>query len=1002
MTSSPIYPRRGFLSSGFVVALATLVLCWQVARVRADDADGSGSQQRLLSGTRQVTFEGRRAGEGYFSADGTRLVFQSEREPGNPFYQIYLMDLDTGDVERVSPGHGKTTCAWIHPGGDKVLFASTHSDPASRRKQKEEIDLRASAKERRYSWDYDEHYDLWERDLKSGELRNLTNVRGYDAEGSWSPDGTLVAFASNRLAYTETLSEEDAKRFEIDPAFLMDIYVMNADGSNVRRLTTTKGYDGGPFFSPDGKRICWRRFAPDGHTAEVFTMNVDGSDPRQLTRIGAMSWAPFYHPSGEYLIFTTNRHGFANFELYLVDVRGEREPVRVTDIPGFDGLPVFSPDGRQLFWTADRTSNKKGQIFAAAWNHAAASELIAKSRRVAAKPAPADRAEKSTAALDSAVRAETAARVDAGDLRVHVAALASEELEGRMTGSPGERLATAYVARWFERIGLEPAGDDGSWYQEFPFTAGVALGAGNALRIDGVPTAAAIDRDFRPLAFSHSGSVEAAPIVFAGYGIVAPRSGEAADLAAYDSYVHLDVKGKWVLALRFLPEDVEPERRQHLARYSSLRYKAMVARDKGARGLIVVSGPRSKVKRQLVDLEFGASTAGMSLPAVSISDALADALLAPSKRALAALQAGLDSGEPQMGFALAKVELAATIAIDKVLRRGRNVLGRLRASDGAARRPVVVLGAHVDHLGRGASNSLARDDEKGGIHYGADDNASGVAAVIEIAQYLAGLRAKGKLPLERDIVFAAWSGEEIGLLGSQHFVRDLATELGPQRGLRERVAACLNLDMVGRLRQSLVLHGVGSSSIWRREIERRNAPVGLSLTLSDDPYLPTDATSFYVAGVPILSAFTGAHAEYHSPRDTPDRLDYDGMARIGRFFALLTRSLAVAADAPDYVQRKAPTKGPGRGHRVYLGTIPDYAEAPVPGLRLTGVAKGGPAEKAGLKAGDIVVEMAGRKVENIHDYSHALDALKVGQAAKVIVVRDGERKTFEVVPGSRG
>ena len=296
----------------------------------ADPQAAAAREAELLSRTRQLTFEGRRAGEGYFSRDGSQMVFQSEREAGNPFFQIYLLDLETGDVQRVSPGVGKTTCAWIHPDGDRVLFASTHEDKEAEAKQKEEIDLRNSGNQRRYAWDYDETFDIYDFESDTDEYVNLTNKRGYDAEASWSPDGKLIAFTSNRQAYDGELSEEDRKQFEIDPAYLNEIYLMNADGTDVRRLTEEPGYDGGPFFSPDGQRICWRRFTPDGAIAEVWTMNVDGSDQRQLTRLGAMSWAPFYHPSGEYLIFTTNRHGFANFELYLIDVEGKSQPVRVT------------------------------------------------------------------------------------------------------------------------------------------------------------------------------------------------------------------------------------------------------------------------------------------------------------------------------------------------------------------------------------------------------------------------------------------------------------------------------------------------------------------------------------------------------------------------------------------------------------------------------------------------------------------------------------------------
>ena len=212
-----------------VLAALLATTCWS--------EDGGSDEDTYLSGSRQLTFEGRRAGEGYFGADGAKLIFQSEREPGNPFYQIYVMDLETGDTNRVSPGHGKTTCAWIHPDGAKALFSSTHADPASERLQQEELDFRASGQERRYSWDYDEHFDIYEAGLDGSNLKNLTDVRGYDAEGSYSPDGEWIAFASNRHAYTEALSREDADTFERDKSYLMGIYLMKSDGADVKLLT---------------------------------------------------------------------------------------------------------------------------------------------------------------------------------------------------------------------------------------------------------------------------------------------------------------------------------------------------------------------------------------------------------------------------------------------------------------------------------------------------------------------------------------------------------------------------------------------------------------------------------------------------------------------------------------------------------------------------------------------------------------------------------------------
>jgi hypothetical protein len=366
-----------------------------------------------------------------------------------------------------------------------------------------------------------------------------------------------------------------------------------------------------------------------------------------------------------------------------------------------------------------------------------------------------------------------------------------------------------------------------------------------------------------------------------------------------------------------------------------------------------------------------------------------------------------------MGFEINGVELAAKIDIQRIKKSGRNVLGRLPAAEVPSQQ-VIVVGAHIDHLGKGASSaSLARDNEASEIHYGADDNASGVAAMLEVAENLADQRSRGQLHLRRDILFAAWSGEELGLLGSAHFVKALGeTKVGTKlngaanhgslekRPIYPAIAAYLNMDMVGRLEKNLILQGVGSSSIWRGEIERRNAPVGLPITLQDDSYLPTDASSFYLNGVPILSAFTGAHSDYHTPRDTPDKLNYDGAAQVARFMGLVATGLAASEAPPNYVQQSVKDTATGGRLRVYLGTIPDYAEE-VTGVLLSGVSKDSPADKAGLKSRDVIVELAGKKIENIYDYTHAIEGLKIGESVKIVVIRNGKRMPLKIVPASR-
>jgi len=330
----------------------------------------------LLSNTYQLITDGLRSGEGYFSADGSKFIYQSEEPGSNPFYQIYLRDLTSGITSKVSPGIGLTTCSWVHPTLDRVIFASTHEDPDARQKQAQEIAMRQSGEVRAYAWDYDLHYDIYQSDSQGGGLVNLTNAPGYDAEGSYSSDGSKILFASNREAYQRTLSLAEQRLFEDDSSYFMDLYIMDADGTNLIQLTYSPGYDGGPFFSADNQKIVWRRFNPDGNSAEIWTMNVDGSNQRQLTAEAMVSWGPYFHPSGDYIIYSSNVLGNSNFELFIVDLNGQHEPVRVTNTEGTDILPVFSPDGHQLAWSSTRTADESSQIFMADWNDQQAREML--------------------------------------------------------------------------------------------------------------------------------------------------------------------------------------------------------------------------------------------------------------------------------------------------------------------------------------------------------------------------------------------------------------------------------------------------------------------------------------------------------------------------------------------------------------------------------------------------------------------------------------------------
>ncbi len=961
-------------------------------------------ESTFLTKTRQLTLEGARAGEGYFSRDGRWMVFQSERDRENPFYQIYLLDRESGDIERVSPGYGKTTCAWVHPGGDRVLFASTQFDPEAISKQKAELEFRSSGQTRRYSWDYDETFDLVEWNRATGTYKKLTDVKGYDAEGSYSPDGQFIAFSSNRRAYEKQLTEREQAIFDKDPSAALDIYVMKSDGSEVHRITDVFGYDGGPFFSPDSKRICWRRFSEDGATAEVFTANLDGSDVQRLTSLGAMSWAPFYHPSGEYLIFTTNLNGFANFELYIVDAAGKHSPVRITTTDGFDGLPAFTPDGKQLAWTSNRTSDKKSQIFIADWNHEAARKALDLGDNTNGTKQVALSREQIAEAREYATRAANSNDADyqAQDIARHIDFLCRPELGGRLTGTQGEKLATAYVASYMASIGLEPAGSRSDYFHEFPFPADVELLPSNEMK--SADKTWKLNEDWRPIIFSKSTSIEPTEIVFAGYGVVAPKEGEFKE---YDSYVHLDVENKWVLVFRDVPSDISAEQRQHLGRYGSLRYKAMVARDRGAKGLIVFNGPNSTYRQKMVALEKEEGRlSGTSIAAITVTNEVAEEWFRTSEDKLIDIQKELDRGELMMGFTLPNVQVSATIGIQQIKGTGRNALGVLRAGDQPTK-SLVIVGAHIDHLGVGAKgSSLARPEERNGMHRGADDNASGVAAMLEIAQSMAMQKRQGKLQLEHDILFAAWSGEELGLYGSEYFAENFfalyphMTNPGDGK-LYPSVIAAFNLDMVGRLRENLALQGVGSSPVWPGEIEKRNSIVGMPVTLQNDSYLPTDAKTFFVYGVPILSAFTGSHSEYHTPRDVPELINYEGAAQTAKLMGLIARGIANNKVPPTYQEQKAPESQGRAVMMTYLGTVPDYIRENIQGVLLSSVTPGAPADKAGVKAKDIIIELAGKKIENIHDYTFTFGALKPGQETEIVVQRGDEKLRLKITPLAR-
>mgnify|MGYP001560892302 CR=1 FL=1 len=308
-----------------------------------ETADPVGAEAPFLKNVTQLTFSSMglvNAGESYFSPDAKSIIFQATPQ-GKADYQIYTMDLAQRQPKMVSTGKGACTCAYFHPGGKKILFASTHLDP--------NVDQpKAKKTDGAYKWEFHEHMDIFEADLDGSNLKRLTDAPGYDAEGAYSADGKQIVFTSQR--------DGD-----------LEIYVMSADGSNPRRMTDGRGYDGGPFFSPDAKTIIYRgdRRGDGEMNLQLRVVNADGTNDHAIAENPIFNWCPYWYPSGKSFIFTQADHrGRPNYDLYMMTPDGQKQ-TRITFDPAFDGLPVFSPDGKKLMWTSKRGGLDESQVFIA-------------------------------------------------------------------------------------------------------------------------------------------------------------------------------------------------------------------------------------------------------------------------------------------------------------------------------------------------------------------------------------------------------------------------------------------------------------------------------------------------------------------------------------------------------------------------------------------------------------------------------------------------------------
>ena len=589
-------------------------------------------------------------------------------------------------------------------------------------------------------------------------------------------------------------------------------------------------------------------------------------------------------------------------------------------------------------------------------------------------------------------------------LQQHISYLASDALDGRRTGTQGANDAAHYIAGEFARLGLRPAMQSAGakkpsalmaqYLQSFPYVAAVQLGNGNVLKVGDKNFA--VGTDWMPLGFSANGDLPNAPAVFVGYGISAP------DLK-HDDYAGGRASGRIAFAIAGTPDGDNPH--GQFARYEGVRWKAVAARNANAKALVIVSREPNFKDDRLSQLSYDNSAGDAGIPVVVISREAMGGADGFGNLETLAKQDPANKQAADFGA----MDPAPSLKVDLVRKEtpAYNVIGVLEGSDPVLRNETIVVGAHYDHLGRGGEGSLA--PRSGEIHHGADDNASGVAGMLELARLFSTQKPRPK----RTLVFIGFSGEEEGLLGSNYYVNH------PIRPLANTVAM-INMDMIGRMKDGkLIVGGVGTSKEWREMLGTQNgqtiavaattsAPVStlesarsFNLTLQEDGFGPSDHSSFYSKQIPVLFFWTGTHNDYHKPSDTFDKINYTDEARILSLVAQIVRSLGAAEKRPTYTVAKSDSQqGRSTGFRVYLGTIPNYSDSN-DGLLIDGVRDDSPAAKAGLKAGDKIVKIGTREIKNVYDYTYALGEMKAGEEYAIEVMRGGEKLSLKIKPEAR-
>ncbi|MBI3181415.1 MAG: M20/M25/M40 family metallo-hydrolase [Myxococcales bacterium] len=912
-------PRVSLLAAALILACATP----SPVPTPAAPTPSVSPEERHLAELRQVTFGGENA-EAYWSFDGKQLSFQA-RKSGEGCDRIFRMDLsaDPPLPVQVSSGEGATTCAHFLPGDKDIVFASTHLGGVTCPPRPDHS--------QGYVWALYDGYDIFRAKADGTHLVQLTSTPGYDAEATVCPKDGSIVFTSTR--------DGD-----------LELYRMDAGGKNVKRLTHSLGYDGGAFFNRDCTKLVWRASRPrPGKEAddykrllerglvrpsklELYVANADGSEPMQITYLNAASFAPFWHPSRDRIVFSTN-HGDPKgreFEIWAIDADGT-DLERVTYSPGFDGFPMFSPDGSRLAFSSNRATpegKSDTNVFVARW--------------VDSPPLREER--------------------DADRVAQDISWLAHPEREGRGIGTRGLEAAGAFLERRFAELGLEPAGDSGGFRQRFPVTTKVSVAAGTKLVLGGATVAA--DAYAVP-GYSAQGEFSA-PLVLAGYGVVDQKLG-------LDDYAKLDVKEKVVLVRRFVPETPKLSETQAQRRLGDIRQKAWLAKERGAKALLVVDWPEPPEPKK----------EGWKLPSEARLPALKPE--GPSDAGIPVLVVKRSAVEKLLPRLEAGKKVAAEVSVRLAFELGDafNLAGLMRAPASSG---TLLIGAHYDHLGYGGPSSLSPDKRE--PHLGADDNASGVAALLEAARELSRRRAE----LKHDVLVLAFAGEEEGLLGSTHFTRQRGD--GAIGGL----TAMLNLDMVGRLRRNqLSVLGTDSADEWPNLLHVACERARVECATGGDGFGPSDHTPFYAAGAPVLHFFTGAHSDYHKPSDTPERINAAGTAQVARLVSSLAFELPAGRKLTYRKTSSPPPNGDARSFNASLGTIPDYAGPPagVRGVLIADVRPGGAAALAGIRRGDLLLRLGTHDVGSVEDLMYVLNSSKPGETVTAVVMRDGAEVKLE-------